>query len=207
MIPDGVNRIVSAIAPTPEMREAMLGDLDEEYRMRVERDGLDAARRWCWREAIRSFFGSLRHTVPNLSETVTSVLPAMLWGSLIAFLAALVVTIVTWPLTLFGPFDKMAVGTALSIVARFVTSIMGGYEAARVGTKAPLWSAVASGLFPAALFCTIAAVAIGSARVGPAVIASAVANVLLVPGAVLGGILQQAQQNAQVSTAANGASS
>ena len=123
------------------------------------------------------------------------------WLIVVAFLAAMVVTIVTWPLTLFGPVDKMAAATALSIIARLATSIMGGYEEARVGTKAPLWSAVASGLFPAALFCTIAAGAIGSARVGPAVIASAVANVLLVPGAVLGGILQQAQQNAQVSTA------
>jgi hypothetical protein len=193
MIPKGVNRIVSAIAPTPEMREAMLGDLEEEYQTRTQREGIAAANRWCWREAIRSLFGALRHTVPNLSTTFTSVLPAMLWGSVVAFLASVAVVSVSYPLTLFTPFDKAAVVTGLSIVARLGTSVMGGYEAARVGTKSPLWSALAFGLLPTVVLCTIAALTIVPARVGADVIVSAVANLLLLPGGLLGGILQQAQ--------------
>jgi len=199
MIPKGVNRIVSAIAPTPEMREAMLGDLDEEYQIRAEREGIAAANRWCWREAIRSLFGALRHTVPNLSATFTSVIPAMLWGSVVAFLASVAVVSVTYPLTLFAPFDKAAVVTGLSIFARLGTSVMGGYEAARVGTKAPLWSALAFALLPTVVLCTIAALTIVPALVGTDVIVSAVANLLLIPGGLLGGILQQAQQRTPVS--------
>ncbi|HJQ53137.1 MAG TPA: hypothetical protein VJ825_04750 [Gemmatimonadaceae bacterium] len=196
MIPNGVHRIMSAIAANPEVREAMLGDLDEEYQVRAERDGIAAANRWSWREAIRSLFGALRHSVPNLSATFASVLPAMLWGSVIAFLASAAVAAVTYPVTLYAPFDKAVVFTGLSIVERFVTSMMGGYEAARVGTKAPLWSAVAAGLFPTAVLFAIAALTIIPSQVGTMVLVSAVANVVLVPGSLAGGILQQAQQRA-----------
>ncbi|HET7613452.1 MAG TPA: hypothetical protein VFK26_05965 [Gemmatimonadaceae bacterium] len=194
MIPNGVHRIISAIAASPEIREAMLGDLDEEYQVRAERDGIGAANRWCWREAVRSLFGALRHSVPNMSATLTSVLPAMLWGSVIACLASVAVAAVTYPVTLYAPFDKAVVFTGLSIVARFVTSIMGGYEAARVGTKAPLWSAVAAGLLPTTVLFSIAALTIIPSQVGAMVLVSAVANILLVPGSLAGGILQQAQQ-------------
>ena len=172
----------------------MLGDLDEEYQVRAERDGIGAANRWCWREAVRSLFGALRHSVPNMSATLTSVLPAMLWGSVIACLASVAVAAVTYPVTLYAPFDKAVVFTGLSIVARFVTSIMGGYEAARVGTKAPLWSAVAAGLLPTTVLFSIAALTIIPSQVGAMVLVSAVANILLVPGSLAGGILQQAQQ-------------
>lgn len=196
MIPNGVHRIISAIAANPEVRDAMLGDLDEEYQIRAERDGIAAANRWCWREAVRSLFGALRHSVPNLSATITSVLPAMLWGSLIAFLASVALAMVMFPVTLYAPFDKAVVVTGLSIVERFITSIMGGYEAARAGTKAPLWSAVAAGLFPTAVLFSIAALTIIPSQVGAVVLVSAVANIVLVPGSLAGGILQQAQQRA-----------
>jgi hypothetical protein len=204
MIPNGAHRIISAIAANPEVREAMLGDLDEEYQIRAERDGIAAANRWCRREAVRSLFGALRHSVPNLSTIFSSVLPAMLWGSTIAFLASLAVTLVISPVTLFAPFNTAAAVTGLSIVARFTTSIMGGYEAARVGTKAPLWSAVAAGLFPTAVLYSIAALTLIPSRVGVTVLVSAVANILLVPGSLAGGILYQAQQRAKDSLSSPG---
>lgn len=196
MIPNGVHRIISAIAGSPEVRDAMLGDLDEEYQVRAERNGIGAANRWCWREAVRSLFGALRHSVPNLSATFTSVLPAMLWGSVIAFLASVALSAVTYPVTLYAPFDKAVILTGLSIVVRFTTAIMGGYEAARVGTKAPLWSAVAAGLFPTAVLFSIAALTVIPSQVGVMVLVSTVANIVLVPASLAGGILQQAQQRA-----------
>lgn len=204
MIPIGVHRIVAAITATPEMGEAMLGDLDEEYQARAERDGIAAANRWCWGEAIRSLFGALRHTVPNLSATFTSVVPAMLWGATIAFLGALAVTLVISPLTLFAPFDRAVAVTGLSIVARFTTSLMGGYEAARVGTKAPLWSAVAAGLFPTAVLYSVAALTVVPSKVGVTVLVSAVANIVLVPGSLAGGILYQARRGASGSLSSPG---
>ena len=38
----------------PESREFVLGDLDEEFADRAASDGLPAARRWFWRQAVRS---------------------------------------------------------------------------------------------------------------------------------------------------------
>ena len=52
MIPNGVHRIISAIAASPEIREAMLGDLDEEYQVRAERDGIGADERVRGRDAL-----------------------------------------------------------------------------------------------------------------------------------------------------------
>jgi predicted permease len=44
----------------PDDRQAVLGDLYEECRIRGERDGPRAARRWCWRQLLRSFLPNLR---------------------------------------------------------------------------------------------------------------------------------------------------
>ncbi|HKW03536.1 MAG TPA: ADOP family duplicated permease [Vicinamibacterales bacterium] len=75
----------------PDDRQAVLGDLYEECRIRVERDGQRAARRWCWRQLFRSFlpnlrrrrFGTdglgqdLRHAVRSLRATPTFTLVAL----------------------------------------------------------------------------------------------------------------------------------
>ena len=75
----------------PDDRQAVLGDLHEECRIRAERNGARAARRWCWGQLLRSFlpnlrrrrFGTdgmvqdLRHAVRSLRATPTFTLVAL----------------------------------------------------------------------------------------------------------------------------------
>jgi len=75
----------------PDDRQAVLGDLHEECRIRAERNGARAARRWCWGQLLRSFlpnlrrrrFGTdgmvqdLRHAVRSLRATPTFTIVAL----------------------------------------------------------------------------------------------------------------------------------
>ena len=54
MTPAGVVRIIWAIAPTAELRDAMLGDFAEEYETRLGREGRARARCHAWREGLLS---------------------------------------------------------------------------------------------------------------------------------------------------------
>jgi hypothetical protein len=200
MIPTGVTRIIWAIAPNADVREAMLGDLEEESQLRAARDGASAAARWCWREAIRSLLGTLRHDVPGISEVVTGVVPGMLWGCVVANLAALAVIMLTVRLTQLLPFSPNITLLAILVPVRLGTSVMGGFEAARVGKKAPLWSAAAVGVVPTVVF-VILALTVLSQRMAPGIILSAVLELVLVPFAILGGVLQQAQHHPRASAA------
>jgi len=47
----------------PADRQSVLGDLHEEYRVRAQRDGARAARRWCWRQLRISFLPNLRRRI------------------------------------------------------------------------------------------------------------------------------------------------
>jgi hypothetical protein len=201
MISSTVTRIIWAIAPNAAVREAMLGDLEEEYQLRAERDGVPSATRWCWREAMRSLVDTLRHTVPSVSAVITSLLPAMLWGWLIATLATLAVMLLSVPLTQFLPFAANATLMAILVPVRLATSVMGGYEAAWVGKKAPLWSAVAVGVFPTVLAFIVLALTFVSPRMAHALILPALTDLLLVPCALLGGVLHQAQHQPRESSA------
>jgi hypothetical protein len=49
-------------------RDAVLGDAEEEYRRRVERDGVAQARRWYRRLVVRSAPAAIRHGVVALRE-------------------------------------------------------------------------------------------------------------------------------------------
>jgi putative ABC transport system permease protein len=48
----------------PEDRDAVLGDLCEEFAARAEQDGAMAARRWYWTQVRRSLFDNLRRRLP-----------------------------------------------------------------------------------------------------------------------------------------------
>jgi putative ABC transport system permease protein len=53
----------------PAQRDAVLGDAEEEFRRRVERDGLAEARRWYRRQVLRSAPAAIRHGVGAVRET------------------------------------------------------------------------------------------------------------------------------------------
>jgi hypothetical protein len=147
MIPTGVIRIIWAIAPSAELRDAMLGDFSEEYEAQVRRDGQASARAHSWREALLSLGGTLHRSMPGGNELVATVLPAAIWGYIVAMCASISATILfLTPVVRFVPVPySTAWLVALGPTALF-TAVLGGYEAARVGQRSPLWSALVLGL-------------------------------------------------------------
>jgi hypothetical protein len=52
--PRTAERLLGSLGARPEFRDPLLGDMDEEYADRVRRHGEQAARRWYWRESLRT---------------------------------------------------------------------------------------------------------------------------------------------------------
>lgn len=187
MIPVGVVRIICAIAPTAALRDAMLGDFREEYDARLRVSGHASARAWCWREALRSLGGTLWYSLPGRQAILTSIIPAVLWGYLIAataLMAALVLLLPLARLLMIPASHSMTWLLGLGPLALSAT-VLAGYEAARVGRRAPLWSSLALGLVFAAVSVRLHALV----WYWPAL-------TLLAPlGCVTGALLQQDQRH------------
>ncbi len=60
-------RVLAWLMP-PAQRDAAVGDAEEEFRLRVERDGVAEARRWYRRQVVRSVPAAIRHAVVALRE-------------------------------------------------------------------------------------------------------------------------------------------
>ncbi len=52
-VPVAARILVQRLAP-PDRREAVVGDLDEEFEERAAEDGVPEARRWYWSQVLRS---------------------------------------------------------------------------------------------------------------------------------------------------------
>lgn len=52
--PRTTERLLAGLGATPEFRDALLGDLAEEFASRVEANGVESAARWYRREAVRA---------------------------------------------------------------------------------------------------------------------------------------------------------
>jgi hypothetical protein len=160
--------VLTSLGATPEYRDAVVGDLAEELAWRATLDGPAEARRWYYREALRS----IPHLLGNGARS-------MRWGSVrrvtgIALSAWAISTITLgvsfvivlstisrfWPdvgvifrsgsLTLTAP-------TLLAIAASISGSVFGGYVAAWLDRETPLVSAATLGLTLALLDVAVAA--------------------------------------------------
>src|SRR4051812_18540864 len=52
--PVAAEALLTSLGARADFREPLLGDLAERFALRVERDGTASARRWYWREAVRT---------------------------------------------------------------------------------------------------------------------------------------------------------
>lgn len=59
--------LVRSLIPRGHVRSSILGDLREEFGERAEREGLSAARRWYWRQAVTVFGNALRDRLAGRS--------------------------------------------------------------------------------------------------------------------------------------------
>lgn len=159
--PRTAERLLEALGAGPEFRDALLGDLAEEYATRTAYDGERAAGRWYWREALRVAPHLLRdwarhlraRDVARLAGVVGAAylgVGAVVWGLLAA--VEVVVERIAGPTT-FPWHDPHPVALALLglLLAQLGVAGMGGWVAARLDRRAPAVAALTLGVVSATL--------------------------------------------------------
>ena len=151
-----VELLLGALGADAYLREVVLGDLAEEFALRVSRDGPRPARRWYYRESLRvapfllrDWWRRLRaNDVGSLAAVV--VLSSMFLVALELFLQFAVRGLEGALGGRHGPLASMhraAPGVAALMLAwTAADGVAAGYVAARLGRRAPLPSAVALGV-------------------------------------------------------------
>jgi len=141
--------VLSALGARIEIRDAVLGDLAEEYVAHLEIRGERAARIWYAREALRAIpyltRDAMRHLgIGGIAHVVVAALKA--------YASIVIVLLILFPLAkpLLHGLAQPRPGTA--IVIALTTTILGGYLAARFGRRAPLVSSVTLGAFWTVMF-------------------------------------------------------
>ena len=137
-----------------EFRDAVIGDLAEEFAIRLEYDGVATARRWYYREVIRTAPHLLRdwgrglrpREVARIAGVVAaSYVTVAMIGGVIGAIAVGVSTALGVPFTLQRlPLTNPVVLPA-AVALGLLPSTLGGYVAAWLDTKSPLISAIALG--------------------------------------------------------------
>jgi hypothetical protein len=196
--PRFIESVLSALGATPEYRDLVIGDLAEEMVLRARYDGEPAARRWYWREALRS----IPHLLGNglreagyrgIGHLLGLVLTAWTFVAVICGMTFVIVfrTVVTfWP-----DFRQIVHGgqgyATFVILGVSMTAFIGGLIAATLNKRAPLTGAVALGVTWAATELTL--IAIG--RVAPAPFwFPIVVPTLMLSAAVAGGLFHLRRQ-------------
>lgn len=150
-----IESVLEALGAESRIRDSVLGDLAEEFASRVERDGIDRARRWYRREAMRAAPHLLRSGWRSVRQRG---LGHMLGIAVTAFTGTLIVEWVVFGIT-FGVLRALGVWRAplrlyagnpawqVSMVALGVMcATLTGYVAAWLDRDAPLLTALALGI-------------------------------------------------------------
>jgi hypothetical protein len=153
--PRGVERLLEGLSANAAFRDAILGDLAEEFGRRVDRDGVFAARRWYYRESIRTA-PHLVHdwarglTGPDIRRSLNIICASYVFSIVLVFFMLLTLTTLLTGLgfsretvgqTRIGPLMP-TIGLAIAVVG----SVFGGYIAAWLDDRTPLVSAIALGI-------------------------------------------------------------
>jgi hypothetical protein len=185
-LPRRAERLLETLGADTEFRDAVIGDLAEEYEIRVRWDGAKVARRWYYGEAVRVTPWLLRDWLRGLRwKHIGHFANAALWASLVMFVVDFPVRAV---LSLFVP-QVMSGALPLFIIAPLMLlwtvmdGALAGYVAARIGRRAPIQSAALVALIWASLM-------IGSGWSSVPRWFLAVNVTLMLAGTITGGLLR-----------------
>jgi hypothetical protein len=178
-VPRTAERLLEALGAEPEFRDALLGDLHEEFAIRAAWDGDRAARRWYRREALRVAPHLLRDGVrwmrgADLARLAGAVLTSF---ALIAMLGALlgaligpervVGALVALQIPPEAPWWRTLLAFAAALTFRLTLTatgaMLGGYVAARLDARSPLLASAAVGVVRAALPLVTLVMVLGAA--------------------------------------------
>jgi hypothetical protein len=141
--------LLEALGAAPDYREAVMGDLAEEFEVRAQRDGEGAARSWYVREAAYAVPALLRSAARNvrgraLMHLVGLALTAFVLSRfVIGFVLILALRVLQSADT--GTGDFMWVILALKVPLGLVSVVLAGYIAAWLHERAPLVAAMMLG--------------------------------------------------------------
>jgi hypothetical protein len=153
-IPRGAERALEALGAETDFRDAVLGDLAEEFLIRATWDGVPEARRWYYKETIRVAPHFIRNWLGQLrARTIAGLFGTLGASAAATFVFEVVIVRILAP-ALDIPIDGMLIDVsphsplgAIALSASLLVwtasdGVVAGYVAARVGRRAPLASAL-----------------------------------------------------------------
>jgi len=184
--------LLSALGARPEFRAAVLGDMAEEYYMRLETQGKYAAHAWYVDEAYRTAPHLILDGMKNLGiRGIAHVVGA----GLKAYASIAVIAIALFPFVMLLPHGITQPGASTTFVTGLPVTLLGGYLAARFGRRAPLLSSAALGVFWATINAAALLVALERMPgLGMPAWYHVAAPALILAGTALGGIFQIARR-------------
>lgn len=156
--PRRVELLLEALDGQTDFRDALVGDLAEEFAARAERDGGPAARRWYYREAVRVAPHLLRHCVRGFHRSDVAHVASVVGLSYVCMVT------IGWFIFLTINSVTRGLGLHLDSIDRFLThpfpipviigllllgstgAAAGGYIAACLDRRTPIISAMALGV-------------------------------------------------------------
>jgi hypothetical protein len=186
--------VLESLGASAQFRDPLLGDLAEGFASRVELDGLSRARRWYYREALRTAPHMLREGLGQLRARDVKRIAGVGFAAyclvlMLGFLVSMMTgaILAAWdiaPLRFGRPGDPLFyVAYALG----FAAAVIGGVIAAWLDERTPLLSALAlGGTWAALAIITSTALASGAEMGWMRVIAP----LMIVAGTTLGGVLR-----------------
>lgn len=150
--PRKTERLLEALGADTDFRDSVIGDLAEEFEIRLQWDGPRAARRWYYRESLRvapyllrDWWRTLR--LRHIGHFAVVVLLSSLGAIVLDFLIRL--GLIRLLATRGVPLDALPSlpgAVALLLLWTLVDAAFAGYVAARIGRRAPLPSALLVGV-------------------------------------------------------------
>ena len=146
--PRTIERLLAGLGAKPDFRNAVLGDLAEEFTSRVETDGVEAATRWYRREAVRAVphlllswvRGARRDDITHLAGVIATAYTGMLILGLVA--GGVLVGIVR-AMGYAGPLFQLSIAGSTAILSGMMVFALvvgggAGFLAAWLDSRAPL---------------------------------------------------------------------
>jgi hypothetical protein len=199
-VPRLAESLLASLGADTEFRDAVLGDLAEEFQIREDWDGHAAATRWYYHESLRVAPHLLRNWVDNLRRSELVDLGRAVGVSSLAVIALETCLIflvqAAWNVLGQGDSELRLWGAPFTILGwTLCDALFGGYIAARVSRAAPLPSAITLGLLWGFVI-GLNNFALISATPGAVPMWFRVVNLLaLVAGMIAGGALRVAMLN------------
>ncbi|HYD53400.1 MAG TPA: permease prefix domain 2-containing transporter [Gemmatimonadaceae bacterium] len=189
--------LLETLGAAPELRDAIVGDLAEEYAWLVDATTVRDARRWYWREALRAVPHLLRSSMRaatwgDVRRRAGIVLSAFAIGYVFMKIGGLGIHL-AWraPWTV----ESMPAIIAVSRAVWTAATLGAGYVAARIDERTPLLSAMSLALLFMSVDAVTPVILSGGAI---SIVSGLVASLDVAPFVVLGGWLRLRQLSRRV---------